>query len=107
MSEGISYYTVKLAAFVALRSADRVLGLAGAELAKVLGRLGNDIFEELKGDAAKGLTSNRNVKEDQRVAGLRELGGWHDCGYPDTEMECGWPSSTSSSASLFGGLLLL
>jgi hypothetical protein len=56
MSEGISYYTVKLAAFVALRSADRVLGLAGAELAKVLGRLGNDIFEELKGDAAKGLT---------------------------------------------------
>jgi hypothetical protein len=78
LAHELGNYTVKLAAFVALRSADRVLGLAGAELAKVLGRLGNDIFEELKGDAAKGLTSNRNVKEDQGQATrhqVREIKG--------------------------------
>lgn len=47
---------MKLAALVALGSADSVLGLAGAELSEVLGGLGDDIFEELERDAADGLT---------------------------------------------------
>lgn len=47
---------MKLGALVALGSTGRVLRLAGAELAKVFGSLGHDIFEELKGDAAEGFT---------------------------------------------------
>lgn len=48
-----SYYPVELGALVPLRSAHRVLGLAGTELAKVLGRLGNYIVEEFECDPTK------------------------------------------------------
>lgn len=44
---------VKLGALVALRPPGRVLGLTGAELAEVVGRLGDEVAEELKGDAAQ------------------------------------------------------
>lgn len=46
---------MELGSLVALRPACGVLGLARAELAEVLGCLGNNIFEELKGDAAEWL----------------------------------------------------
>lgn len=48
-------YSVKFGALVALRSVLVVLALAGAELAEVLGCLGDDIFEEFKGYPAQGL----------------------------------------------------
>lgn len=47
---------MELGALVALRPARGVLGLPGAELAEVLGCLGDDILEELEGDAAEGFT---------------------------------------------------
>jgi hypothetical protein len=47
---------MELGALVTLGPAHGVLGLAGAELAEVLCRFGNDIFEELKGDAAERLS---------------------------------------------------
>jgi len=46
--------SVELGAFVALGPLIRSLGLASAELAEILSRLGADVFEELKGDAAEG-----------------------------------------------------
>lgn len=45
---------VELGALVALRPAVGALGLARAELAEVLCRLGADVVEELEGDAAEG-----------------------------------------------------
>jgi hypothetical protein len=45
---------MKLGALVALRPARGILGLASAELAEVFCGLGDDVFEELKGDAAEG-----------------------------------------------------
>lgn len=42
---------MELRALVALGSAHRVLGLASAELAEVLCRFGDYIFEQLKGDS--------------------------------------------------------
>lgn len=42
---------MKLGTLVALWFAGRVLGLAGTELAEVLGSLGSYIFEELEGYA--------------------------------------------------------
>jgi hypothetical protein len=44
--------SVESAALVALGSLIRSLGLAGAELTKVFGCLGNSVFEEFKSDAA-------------------------------------------------------
>lgn len=52
---GSTYDAVELGALVALRPAEGVLGLAGAELPKVLGRLGHDVLEELKGYSAERL----------------------------------------------------
>jgi hypothetical protein len=52
---------VELGALVALGPAGGVLGLAGAELAEVLGRLGDYILEQLKGDAAEGFTWGNGV----------------------------------------------
>jgi hypothetical protein len=46
---------VELGALVALGTAQVVLGLAGAELAEVLGGSGNHVLEELEGDAPEGL----------------------------------------------------
>jgi len=46
---------VELGPLVPLRAAEVVLGLARAELAEVLGRLGHHVLEELKRDAAEGL----------------------------------------------------
>lgn len=48
--------TVELGGLVALRTTPGILGLAGAELAKVLGRLGDYILEELERDAAEWFT---------------------------------------------------
>jgi hypothetical protein len=45
---------MELGALVALGLAAGVLGLAGAELAEILGGLGDDVLEELEGDAAEG-----------------------------------------------------
>lgn len=45
-----------------MRPADGVLGLAGAELAEVLCGFGNDVFEELKGDAAEGFAYERSAR---------------------------------------------
>lgn len=59
-----TYNTVELAPLVPLRPAKVVLALARAELAEVLGRLGDDVFEELKGDAAEGLAAEGDVEED-------------------------------------------
>ena len=50
-----TYHAVESAALVALRPALRALGLARAELAEVLGRLGGDVGEEFDFDAAEGL----------------------------------------------------
>lgn len=48
-----THHSVELAAFVALRSALRVLGLTRAVLAEVLGRFGGRVGEELHFDAAE------------------------------------------------------
>lgn len=48
---------MELGAFVALRTTVRALGLAGAELAEVFSRLGDDILEQLERDAAKRLAA--------------------------------------------------
>lgn len=61
--EGVTDYAVKLGSFVALWPASWVLGFAGAELTKVLGSLGHDIFEQLKSDAAERLTYGRAVSK--------------------------------------------
>jgi hypothetical protein len=45
---------VELAPLVALGLAAVILGLARAELAKVLGRPGHRVLEELEGDTAEG-----------------------------------------------------
>jgi hypothetical protein len=50
-----AYNAVELGALVALGAAQVVLGLAGAELAEVLGGLGHHVLEELEGDASEGL----------------------------------------------------
>jgi len=52
---GSAYYPVEAAPLVPLRPAHRILGLSGAELPKVLGRLGHDIIEELERDASERL----------------------------------------------------
>lgn len=46
---------MEFGALVALGFALGVFGLAGAELAKVFGRFGHHVFEELECDAAEGL----------------------------------------------------
>jgi hypothetical protein len=51
-----THYAVELGALVALGTTPRVLTLACAELAEVLCCLGDDILEELEGDAAKRFT---------------------------------------------------
>lgn len=48
-----TYHAVELGPLVALRLPLRVPRLAGAELAEVLGRLGDGVLEELKGHAAE------------------------------------------------------
>ena len=52
--QGWTCDAVELGALVALGLAAGVLGLAGAELAEILGRLGNDVLEKLEGNTAKG-----------------------------------------------------
>ncbi len=49
---GKTHNPVKLAPLVPLRPAQVVLALASAELAEILGRSGDDVLEEFKGDAA-------------------------------------------------------
>ena len=51
-----AYNSVEFGALVALGLAHGVLGLAGTELAEVLGRPGHYILEELEGDSAERLT---------------------------------------------------
>lgn len=46
---------MKLGPLVPLRPAAGIFALAGAELAKVFGGFGGDVFEELKGDSAERL----------------------------------------------------
>lgn len=48
-----TYHAVELGSLVALGPTHVVLGFAGAELAKVFGRLGDDIFEKLKRDTTQ------------------------------------------------------
>lgn len=50
--EGRTHNPVEFRTFVALGSPEVVFRLAGAELTKVLGGLGDDIFEELEGDSS-------------------------------------------------------
>lgn len=47
---------MELAAFVALWPTKMILGFTRAELAKILGRLGDNVGEELHLDTAKGFT---------------------------------------------------
>lgn len=49
---GTTNYPVELRPLVSLGSSQVILGLAGAELAEVLGSSGNDILEELESDSA-------------------------------------------------------
>lgn len=42
--------------------------LAGTEAAEVLGRLGDDVAEELEDDASRSSTANSDVKEDLRAS---------------------------------------
>jgi hypothetical protein len=51
-----TYDAVELAALVALRAPEVVLRLTGAELAEVLGGLGDDISEELELDPSEGFS---------------------------------------------------
>lgn len=55
-NKGETNNAVELGALVALGPAVGALGLAGAELAEVLSRLGADVVEELESDAAEGFT---------------------------------------------------
>ena len=64
-------HTVELAALVALRAAQVVLGLAGAELAEVLGGARDGVGVQLHFDAAEGLAAEGEVEEDDRVFGGR------------------------------------
>lgn len=61
--------TVELAALVALRAAQVVLGLAGAELAEVLGGARDSVGVELHFDTAEGLAAEGKVEEDDGVFG--------------------------------------
>lgn len=56
------------AAFVTLWPAEMILGLARAELAEVLGRLGHDVGEELHLDAAEGFTWE--LESDKKGRGI-------------------------------------
>ena len=56
MGQGETDDAVELAPFVALRAALGAFGLAGAELAEVLGRFGRGVGEEFHFDAAEGFT---------------------------------------------------
>jgi hypothetical protein len=60
--KGETHDTVELAPLVALRPAQVVLGLAGAELAEVLGGLGDYVGEELELDAAQGFSCGRRSR---------------------------------------------
>ena len=63
---------MELGRLVALGPAGGVLGLAGAELAEVLGRLGNYILEQLKGDAAEGFTWRKMVSVQALYRAIQE-----------------------------------
>lgn len=69
--------SVEFASFVALALTSTVLRLTSTELAEVLRGARHNILVEFKGDSAKRLTSEGNVKEDQRVSGFRKLCGRH------------------------------
>lgn len=56
---------MELGALVSLRLAHGGLGLAGAELAKVLCRARDDILEELEGDPTERLSYSKPSKLDQ------------------------------------------
>lgn len=60
-------YSMESTAFVALRSAEVVLGLACAELPEVLCCAWHYIGEELHLDAAEWFASERDIEEDDRV----------------------------------------
>lgn len=64
-------------AFVALGSAEVVLGFTGAELAEVFCGSGDGVAEELHFDAAEGLAGEGDVEEDYGVwlLGLGGCGG--------------------------------
>jgi len=62
-------HAVELAALVALRAAQVVLGLAGAELAEVLGGARDGVGVELHFDAAEGFAAEGEVEEDDGVFG--------------------------------------
>ena len=64
-------HAVELAALVALRAAQVVLGLAGAELAEVLGGARDGVGVQLHFDAAEGLAAEGEVEEDDGVFGGR------------------------------------
>ena len=57
---------MELGALVALGTAEVVLGLADAELAEVLGRLGHDVLEAISDDLVEHLvhTTKGHVEED-------------------------------------------
>ena len=55
-------HAVELAAFVALGPAKGILGLAGAELAEVFGRFGDEVGEEFHLYGAEGLTCVGSAK---------------------------------------------
>jgi hypothetical protein len=50
-----THHSVELGALVTLRTSAAAFGLAGTELAEILGRLGDEFAEELYFDAAEGL----------------------------------------------------
>ena len=53
MQNKLPYYAMELGALVALRTTAAALGLAGAKLAEVFGRLGHNLRIELHLDAAE------------------------------------------------------
>ena len=72
---------MEFAPLVPLGPAKVVLALARAELAEVLGRLGDYILEELEGDAAEGLAAEGDVEEDSvfdyELVYRKWLGYWY------------------------------
>ena len=65
----IADHAVEAAVLVALRPAQVVLRLAGAELAEVLGGAGHLVGVEQHFDAAEGLAAQGDVEEDGGVFG--------------------------------------
>ncbi len=70
--EGFTHNPMKLGPLIPLGPTQVVLGLSGAKLPEILRRPGNDVLEQLKGDAAEGFAC-----QTRKLA----CSSFHNCGW--------------------------